>query len=89
MESASVVYAAVIVAVAIVAGFVLASLVLSAAVRRSSEHIAGFFGGDGSYDKAYMPWDELMKDIIDQNPEMYEESELELQHSHAVEGTDE
>ena len=63
----------------------LASLVLARAIRLASQHVAGCFGTDESYDKAFVPWDEMLQDIIRNNPEMYEESELvlETEHEHA------
>lgn len=45
--------------------------------------MGGFFGAAEDYEKAYMPWDELMENIVKDNPEMYEEAELELEHVHA------
>lgn len=54
--------------------------VLSRAVVRLAEHLAGAFGTSEDYEKAYVPWDELMEKIVSANPELYSETELELEH---------
>lgn len=62
----------------------LAARVLSAAVTEAASGVAGFFNTPESYEKAYMPWDELVQKIVDENPEQYSEAELVLEHIHAV-----
>ncbi|MGZ4518857.1 MAG: hypothetical protein ACXVGB_00370 [Mycobacteriaceae bacterium] len=47
--------------------------------ERLGEHLAGAFGTSESYEKAYMPWDEMIQAIIEKNPEMYGEAELTLE----------
>lgn len=53
---------------------------VAASTRSAAEHIAGFFGTEGDYEKSYMPWDELMLRVMEEHPEMYGPSELVLEH---------
>lgn len=55
------------------------------ALRNLSEHLAGAFGTSETYEKAYVPWDELIEKIVANNPELYSEAELELEHPHESE----
>lgn len=60
-------------------GVVWAARRIAASTREAAEHLAGFFGTSEDYEKAYMPWDELMNSLMEQHPEMYEPQELVLE----------
>ena len=53
---------------------------LSAAVTGAAESLSGFFNTPEAYEKAYMPWDELIQKIVDENPDAYSEADLVLEH---------
>ncbi len=70
-------------------GAALISRGLSRGLSKLGEHCAGFFGASEDYERAYVPWDELMAGMIEANPEQYGESELVLEHSGVDEEEDE
>ncbi len=63
----------------------LVSRALSRAAIRLGEHLAGAFGTSEDYERAYVPWDELMQKMIAENPEAYGAADLELERPHDVE----
>ena len=63
-------------------GAALVSMALCRAGRRLGEHLAGAFGTSEDYERAYVPWDELMEKMIAENPEAYSAADLELERPH-------
>jgi hypothetical protein len=70
-------FGALVIAVAVV----WAALLLSRAGSRVANAIDGFITTPENQ-PVYMPWDELLKDIIDQDPTKFSEADLELEHTH-------
>lgn len=68
--------AVVALAAAIVVAAVLVSRALSRAAASLGEHLAGAFGTSEDYEKAYVPWDELMSHLVDRDPEQWGPQEL-------------